>query len=125
MKFTVKRTDMFRHLQKVQAVTERKSTLPILQHVLIRAKTGKNNGGDSAGNLELTATDSEVTVTTRCPADVAEDGSSTTNGRRLFEITRLLPDEEVSVSLKESGGLAIRCRKSRFQMESLTGNLDG
>ncbi|MCZ6671181.1 MAG: DNA polymerase III subunit beta [Acidobacteria bacterium] len=115
MKFTVKRTDLFRHLQKVQSVTERKSTLPILQHVLIQAKMGGNGG--SSGHLDLTATDSEVTVTTSCPADVAEPGSSTTNGRRLFEIARLLPDEEVSVILKESGGLGIRCRKSRFQME--------
>ena len=37
-------------------------------------------------------------------------------GRKLFEIARLLPEEEVSFDLQESKGMAIQCRESRFQI---------
>ncbi len=116
MKFRVKRNELFRHLQTLQNVTERKPTLPILSQVLLRATAKPDAGGSGGGKLEMTATDSEVTVVTNCPAEVSRDGVSTLMGRKLFEIARLLPEEEVSFDLQESKGMAIQCRESRFQI---------
>jgi DNA polymerase-3 subunit beta len=118
MKFKVHRTRFFQQLQTLQTVAERKSTLPILQNVLIRASTEPMGVGEGkpVGHLELTGSDSEVTVVTNCPAEVEEAGLSTLNVRKLFEITRLLPSEDVSFHLKEARGMEIRSGQSQFRM---------
>jgi DNA polymerase-3 subunit beta len=47
---------------------------------------------------------------------VGEAGVTTLHVRKLFEITRLLPSEDVSFHLKESRGMEIRSGQSRFRL---------
>ena len=66
MEFTVAKNELQKELQLCQGVVERRSTIPILSNVLIRA---------SKKGIELAATDLDVTLLTHCAATVKETGS--------------------------------------------------
>jgi DNA polymerase-3 subunit beta len=86
MKCTISKSVLQNMLGKVQGFTERKSTLPILSHVLMETS------GDS---LSIKATDlhTSIQVTSACP--VASPGSCAMNAKGFYDIIRELPDEDL------------------------------
>ena len=82
MEFIVKKFDFLQELTLIQGVVERKTTIPILANVLIRAE---------AGELGIVATDLEIGLKSRCPAKVTTAGVLTLPAKRLYEIIRALP----------------------------------
>ncbi len=109
MKVKVQRNLLFSHLQRTQNIVERKTTLPILSHILMEAQ---------GNSLKLSSTDLEVGVTDICEAELVEEGSTTIQARKFFEIIRELPDKEISLTQKEEQ-LEIRCGRGLFRMHSL------
>ena len=98
-------------LQAVSGIVERRHTLPILANVLMR----KN--GDS---VEFTTSDLEIQVRTSAALGGDEGTLSTTVGsRKLIDILKSLPGDQV-VSLTSSGTkLTLQAGKSRFTMQTL------
>ena len=111
MDFLISKENLFKNLQALQGIAERKSTIPILSNILIDA------GKDS---LELTATDLEVGVRTTCEATVSEPGSLTVSAKRLFDIVRYLPESEVRIRSEENNWVQITCKKARFRIVGLS-----
>lgn len=112
MKVTIERAALLRALGHVHRVVERRTTIPILANVLIDAR---------AGALLLKATDLDLEITERAPADVAQDGATTLPAHTLYDIVRKLP-EGAQVSLEatgEQGQLLLRSGRSRFHLQSL------
>ena len=66
MEFSVKKFDLLRELSLTQGVVERKTTIPILSHLLCEAKGNK---------LAITATDLELSIHTECEAKVKKEGA--------------------------------------------------
>ena len=93
MKVTVERAALFRSLGHVHRVVERRNTIPILSNVLLR---GRSDG------LRLKATDLDMEVTERVPADVPQPGATTVPAHMLYDIVRKLPDG-AQVSLETTG----------------------
>ena len=60
MEFSVKKFDLLEELNLTQGVVERKTTIPILSHLLFEA---------TGNRLTITATDLELSVRTSCEAD--------------------------------------------------------
>ena len=87
MEFTVKKSDLLQELALAQAVVERKTTVPILSNVLLRA-----NGANRVG---VVATDMDVSFKSGCPAVVASAGAVTLPARCLYQVVRSLPDKEI------------------------------
>lgn len=98
-----------------------KSTLPILQHMLLQV-----HGSD----LSLTATDLERQITTTAPLDLTSgqigdepsaDGH-TLPGKKLHDIAHALAPD-TSVTLKESGAgqITLAAGRSRYRLHSLSG----
>ncbi len=83
MDFVITKENLYKDLQAMQGIVEKKSTIPILSNILIEARKG---------GLELMATDLEVGVRTTCAANVTDPGSLTVSAKRLFDIVRYLPD---------------------------------
>jgi DNA polymerase III subunit beta len=110
MKARVRRTNLLSHLQMSQNIVERKTTLPILSHILLEALPSQ---------LKLSSTDLEVGVTDICEAESMENGNTTVNARKFFEIIRELPESEIELSQKEEN-LEIRSGRSRFKLRSLS-----
>ncbi len=111
MEFTVKRNMLLGELNLVQGVIEKKSTIPILSHVLLEA---------SGEHVGITATDLDVSICCGCAASVAKGGTMTVSARRLFDIVRLLPEEaDISCALLENDWVELRSGNSHYKIVSL------
>jgi len=106
MKFTVMQSDLQRALHLVASVVPSKSTLPILEAALMDVSPG--------GEMTLTTTDLDISVRTRRTVDVEEGGRVAVSARRLNEVVRELPDQELSISGEESG-LTLKCGSGRYR----------
>ncbi|MCX7895543.1 MAG: DNA polymerase III subunit beta [Thermoanaerobaculum sp.] len=93
MDVTLNRLQLSQELQLLQGVLERRTTIPILTHVLLTAT------GD---RLELVATDLDLTVFSSCPAGVREEGRVTVHGRVFFDLLRQLPADSLHLRLQDS-----------------------
>ena len=98
-------------LQSEAGIVERRHTLPVLANVLMR-KTGSA--------LEFTTSDLEIQVRTSAHLGGEEATFSTTVGvRKMIDILRTLPSEQV-VSLTAAGSkLTLQGGKSRFTLQTL------
>lgn len=110
MRFVIKQKDFLKELQYTQGVIERKNTVPILSHVLLEA---------SGKNLLIAATDLDVSIQCMSPADVQTSGAAAISARKLFEIVRLLPNEDVSIKVLDRGWVQIICGNSTFKVAAL------
>ncbi len=112
MKVTLERAALLKALGHVQRVVERRTTIPILSNVLVRA---------GAGTLRLKATDLDLEVTEELPADVAQEGATTLPAHTLHDIVRKLPDgSQVTLDMGgDTGQLVLRSGRSRFQLQCL------
>ena len=98
-------------LQAVAGIVERRHTLPILANVLIR-KTGSQ--------LEFTTSDLEIQVRTRAEFDGDADNFATTVGaRKLIDILRSMPADQVVSLSTQAAKLMLQGGKSRFTLQSL------
>ena len=111
MKLTIEKADLQRGLARLQAIVEKRSSMPILANVLVTA-SGK---GDS-GRLELAATDLEVGIRGSQAAKVQKPGALTISARKLYDIVRELPDEAIQLEATPNAYLDIRCGRSRFTL---------
>lgn len=83
MKLTITKENLGRVLAHGQNVVEKRTTVPILSHVLLEAKTDK---------LTLTFTDLELTLIESVPAQVESQGRIAVPAHRVYEIIRKLRD---------------------------------
>ncbi len=112
MRVTVERAALLRSLGHVHRVVERRTTIPILSNVLLRA---------GEGGLKLKATDLDIEVTETIPADVSGAGSTTVPAHVIYDIVRKLPEgAQVSLETAGDGGqMQIRSGRSRFMLQAL------
>lgn len=109
MKFTVSKSELQKGLARIQAIVEKRNSMPILANVLLDVKKkGKK------GHLELSATDLEVGIRGEYEAEVEEAGGVTASAKKLFEIVRELPDEPIHIETTENQFLDIRCARAKF-----------
>src|SRR5262245_25783403 len=81
MKLTIERTALLKALSHVQSVVERRTTIPILSSVLLRA---------SGGRLALSSTDMDLEIVESVPSQVQHDGRTTAPAHTLYDIVRKL-----------------------------------
>ena len=110
MQITMKREVLFRAIQRVQGVVERRNTMPILSHALIEAK---------GAEVTIFATDLEIGLRGRYEAQVSEPGLITVSARKLYEIVRELSHEEIRLVSADHKSVGLEAGKSRFQMMTL------
>ena len=108
MKLSITKNDLQRGLGRIQAIVEKRNSMPILANVLLEAH--------AEGRLEFAATDLEVGIRGSCAAEVSEPGKVTASAKKLYEIVRELPNEPVHISVASNSYLEIRCARSRFSL---------
>jgi DNA polymerase-3 subunit beta len=110
MKLTIDRNALMRALSHVQAVVERRNTIPILSNILLKAE------GD---RLHVTATDLDIEASDAAEARVKKAGEVTAPAQTLFDVVRKLPEgSEISLDLSESR-LSITAGRSKFALPTL------
>src|SRR5512141_2838586 len=110
MELTVAKADLQKELQLCQGVVERRSTIPILSNVLLRA---------SDGMLSIAATDLDVRIQQSVAAAVKTPGGVTIDAKRFFDIIRSLPDEEVKLTLEPNFSVSIESGTAKFKILGL------
>ncbi len=110
MKLTIERTDVLRGLSHVQSVVERRNTIPILSNVLLKADDG---------TLSLTATDMDMEMVERVPAQIAATGGTTAPAHMLYDIVRKLPDGSQIEFEGDGNTLFVRSGRSEFKLSCL------
>ncbi|MEE2960080.1 MAG: DNA polymerase III subunit beta [Myxococcota bacterium] len=108
MRFKIDSMELGQALYRVQGIAARKSSMPILAHVLIRAEEG--------GSLELTATDLDIGFIGRYKAEVEEPGSVAIHAKQLYEIVKSLGHSTITLGLQDNYWLEVRSGASRFRL---------
>jgi DNA polymerase-3 subunit beta len=112
MRVTLERAALMKALGRVHRVVERRTTIPILGNVLVRA--------DQDG-LRLQATDLDLEIVETVPAEITQPGATTLPAHTFNDIVRKLP--EGSQIVLEAGGdrgsMVIRAGRSRFSLQTL------
>lgn len=109
MKFSLPQSDFQQLLQTVVSAVPNKSTLPILSNVLLEAADGR---------LTLVATDLDISIRTSGSATVTSAGSITLPAKKLADIVRELPNDEVRCSVSGTR-VKIECRNGSFSIVGL------
>jgi DNA polymerase-3 subunit beta len=105
VKLVVTQENLARGLQIVSRAVSARSTLPVLNNVLLRTEDG---------GLKLTATNLEIGMTCWVAGKIETDGAVTVPARLLADLVTGLPaNEHVALELQAQGTLAIKA--GRFE----------
>lgn len=107
MDLFIDRDELSRGLARVQNVVERRSTHPLLGHVLLHARDG---------GLRITATDTEVAFIGDLAANVTTPGEIAVDAANLFQIARSLPEPTVQLTLGNPTRLDVVSGRARFRL---------
>lgn len=112
MKISIERGTLLKAVSQAQSVVERRNTIPILANVLIEAE------GDQ---VQFRATDLDIEVVDKAPAQVEKAGATTVAATTLHEIVRKLPDGALVTLTADSaaGRLTVEAGRSNFSLATL------
>jgi DNA polymerase-3 subunit beta len=108
MEFIINPSLLKEELGLLTQVIERKATIPVLSKIKLET--------NASGELQLTATDLDVTMRVLQTTDVLQTGSILVEGRKLFEISRELPNEPIHFALNKNEQIEIRYKKGRHKL---------
>ncbi|HEY9724361.1 MAG TPA: DNA polymerase III subunit beta [Oscillatoriaceae cyanobacterium] len=109
MRLVCSKENFARGIQAVQRAVSSRGPLPILTHIKLVA---------DAGALKLTATDLDVGLEARVPADVHESGSIALTAKTFAEIVSKLPNSDIEMSLSEQE-VTLKCLRSKFTLRGM------
>ncbi len=110
MDIRLKRDELLAELVPMQGIVERRTTIPVLSHLLLTAREGR---------LHVAATDLDVSLVSSVAAEVQQEGGLAVQARKFVEIVRALVDPEIHLALEGERSLRIRSGKSRFRIHGL------
>ncbi len=110
MKVTCSKENLVEGINIVQKAVSAKSTLPILEGILL----------DAAEELKLTGNDLELGIECRIPADIREKGTIVINSKIFGDIIRRLPDSEVFIEVQSNNMVVIECENTHFEIKGLS-----
>jgi DNA polymerase-3 subunit beta len=110
MYFEIDKKEFIRGLGLMQSVAGRKTTLPILSHILLEWEKA---------SLYLTGTDLETGIREELTAKINEKGNASVSAKKLYEIVRELPEEAIHIRKKDNQWITLQCGKSIFNLAGL------
>jgi DNA polymerase-3 subunit beta len=112
MEFTISKNALQKELGFVQGIVEKKNTIPALSNILIES-VGENT-------IRIIATDLDVTIRSEMEVNaIAKTGSMCVQARKLFDISRLLPDAMVKFHKEENDWVTVECENFRSKIAGL------
>lgn len=110
MNFEIDKREFLRGLGLMQSVAGRKTTLPILSHMLLEWEEN---------SLYLTGTDLETGIREEIVAKIHQKGNASVSAKKLYEIVRELPEETIHIKKKDNQWIILQCGKSVFNLAGL------
>lgn len=113
MKIICGKSDLVSSISIVsKAVSSNKTSMSILQCILIEAANGV---------IKFTANDRELGIETKVKGEIKENGVVAVDANILGGVIKSLPDGEVSISTDSSYKTTIKCMKSKFDLPGRSG----
>lgn len=112
MKLICKKANLLNGVQTVSKAVPGKTTMPILECILIDA---------SKGEIKLTANDMELGIETIIEGDIVEKGIIALDAKIFLEIVRKLPDNMITIETDSSLNVVITCEKAKFNIVGKSG----
>lgn len=107
MKIICQKSDLQKSVNIVMKAVPTKTTMPILECILIDA---------SSNEIKFTANDMELGIETIVTGTILEKGIIALDARLFSEIIRKLPDNEVTITSDSNYSTLITCEKSKFNI---------
>lgn len=111
MELKIGAQELAKALGRSQGIVEKKSTMPILSHVLLEAKNGTE--------LHVSSTDLDLAVSSEHNCEVLKDGALAVPAKNLFEIVKSLPEQTVTLKRAGNNYLEVRSGPSEFRIVGL------
>lgn len=111
MNFTIEKDVFLKGLARVQGIVEKRNTIPVLSNVMLEGVDGE---------LRLTATDLEVGMQSTYPANIRKPGKITISAKKLYEIIKELPENQISFNSKDNCWVEVECGKAQFNIVGLS-----
>ena len=112
MKIICPKSELQKSVSIVMKAVPGKTTMPILECILIDAATN---------DIKLTANDMELAIETRVQGMVLEKGILALDAKIFSEIVRKLPDNEVVIETDSNLQTLITCEKAKFNISGKSG----
>ncbi len=110
MNIKIDRELLINPLGNVAGIVEKRHALPILSNLLLE---------NQEGNLKFTATDLEMQISTQIKTKLSDDFQITISAKKLFDITRALPEKSnIDIQIEENK-VTVKAKKSRFNLVTL------
>ncbi len=115
MELVAPKTNLLRLLHRCQGVADRKSTMPVLANVLLKAEDDV---------LCVAATDLFVSVTGSLEAETEQHGSVAVPARDLYDRVKAMPDGPIRITANENAATVIKSMVSarRYTVHGLPGS---
>ena len=105
MKFTCDRNSLTYAINIAQKAVAARSTLPVLEGLLIKAKNGR---------VVITGNDLEIGIECIFEAEIESEGSVVVNSRLFGDIIRKMTGESVVIDVNDNNVTNIRCGNSEI-----------
>ena len=112
MKIICTKSNLAKGVSIVSKAVPSKTTMPILECILIDASTDV---------IKLTANDMELGIETSIEGEISERGILAINARIFSEIVRKLPDSESVTESENDSQAIITCEKAKFNIAAQSG----
>jgi DNA polymerase III subunit beta len=112
MKIQIETTQLTAVLQKVINITDKRTNIPILSNILVKAL--------DQDTIEISATDLEISFCTEVRARIENPGMTTVSARKLLEVVRELPYEGVTLEGVPDSRLLVHSGRARFELQTIS-----
>lgn len=113
MKITCQKAELQKSVNIVMKAVPSKTTMPILECILIDASTNE---------IKFTANDMELGIETKVTGMILEKGIVALDAKLFSEIIRKLPDNDVTISSDNTLNTTITCEKAKFTIMGKNGD---
>ena len=113
MKIICSKTSLLKGVNTVLKAVPSKTTMPILECILIDATLGK---------IKFTANDMELGIETTVDGSIQEKGIVALDAKIFSEIVRKLPENEVTIETDAKLNTTITCEKAKFNIPGQSGD---
>jgi len=110
MKVICSKEHLIEGINIVQKAVSTKSTLPVLEGILLEATE----------QFKLTGNDLEIGIECYVTADIKDQGNIVLNSKMFGDIVRRLPDSEVLIEVLPNSSVIIECENSHFELKGMS-----
>jgi DNA polymerase-3 subunit beta len=110
MEFNIKRDVFLGAIQKTLGIVEKKTTMPILNNLLIRTESNR---------IKVMATDREIGIVSDYEAEIIRGGDITLSAKKLYEMVREIQGDVIHVTKNERDMVILTCQKAVYRIPGI------